>query len=296
MSVAPASATRSGTPSLAWAGGLVLLALLAAIYHRVGAELWRTWNTNENYSHGPLVPLLAGALVWMRRRRLAEVPRRGDARGLLLVAAGCGLHVLGVRADLFLFQSWSLVVLLFGLSLTFLGGTLTRRLAFPLGYLVFMMTFPPVVMNQLSYGLKEVAVRAATVGAEWLGVTLQRDGMSLHLATGELRVENPCSGLRSLLALVATGTLFAYFQPGGPWRRIVMLAASVPIAMLGNAVRLTLLILAAHYRDVDWATGAFHDATGYVLYAVALAAMLALRAAISPRRASPPRPRVEFAA
>lgn len=296
MSVTAPPAARPAARPIAWAGGLVLLALFAAIYHRVGAELWRTWNTNENYSHGPLVPLIAAALVWMRREHLAGVPWKGDARGLLLVGAGCGMHVLGVRADLFMLQSWSLIVLLFGLSLAFLGGTLTRRLAFPLGYLVFMMTFPPVVMNQLSYGLKEIAVRAATLGAEWLGVPLQRDGMSLHLATGELRVENPCSGLRSLLALVATGTLFAYFQPGGVGRRAAMLLASVPIAMFGNAVRLLLLILAAHYRDVAWATGAFHDASGYLLYAVALAAMLIVRAALLPRQAAPRRPRVEFAA
>ncbi len=73
-----------------------------------------------------------------------------------------------------------------------------------------------------------------------------------------------------------------------------MLAASIPIAMLGNAVRLLLLIVAAHYRSVTWATGSFHDVTGYVLYAVALGAMLGLRALLTPRDpgAAPARPRV----
>lgn len=289
----PAAPPRASNARFAVGAG-VLAVLVGLVFHRVALELWRTWNTNENYSHGPLVPLTSIALVWLRWSRLAEVERRPDARGFALLGLGCLMHVVGVRADVFALQSWSLIPVLFGLSLTFLGGTLTRRLTFPIAYLGFMMTFPPILMNQLSYALKEVAVRAAAAGAQALGVALQRDGMTLYLATGELRVENPCSGLRSLIALLATGTLFAYLQPGGGWRRAVMLLASVPIAMLGNAVRLLVLIVAAHYRGVVWATGAFHDVTGYVLYAVALGAMLALRALLTPRdpNAAPARPRV----
>lgn len=288
----PATAPRTDPRFVA--GAVVLTALLALVFHRVAADLWRTWSTNENYSHGPLVPLTSAALVWLRWPRLAEVPVRPDSRGLGLLALGCAMHVLGVRGDVFALQSWSLIAVLFGLSLAFLGTTLTRRLTFPIAYLGFMMTFPPILMNQLSYALKEVAVRAAEHGARALGVALQRDGMTLYLSTGELRVENPCSGLRSLIALLATGTLFAYLQSGGAWRRAVMLLAAVPIAMLGNAVRLLLLIVAAHYRSVTWATGSFHDVTGYVLYAVALGAMLGLRALLTPRDpgAAPARPRV----
>lgn len=269
---------------------LVVVALVGVAYHRTALELWTTWRTNDNYSHGPLVPLVALALIWLRRRRLAEVAPAPDARGLGLVAFACLLQIAGVRADLFALQGWSFIVLLFGLSLTFLGRTLTRRLAFPIAYLAFMLTFPPFVMNQLSYALKEIAVRLASFGAEALGVTHQRWGMTIYLASGVLRIENPCSGLRSLLALFATGALFAYVQPGGGWRRAAMLLASIPIAVLGNVVRLLLLIVVGHYRSVAFATGAFHDLTGYVLYAVALAAMLVTRRVLSPPRTASPGP------
>jgi len=289
MSVTPGAVTRaSGAPpaaarARAWLQAGVLLALATMIYQRSAVALWNTWSTNDNYSHGPLIPLTSLVLVWLRRDRLRALEVRPDARGLLLVAMGCSMMILGVRADLFALQAWSLLPLLFGLSLAFLGVAFTRMLAFPIGYLGFMLTFPPIVMNQLSYALKELAMRVSVKGAEALGVTLQRSGMSLYLATGELRVENPCSGLRSLLALLATGTLFAYFQKGGPWRRAAVLVAAVPIALLANIARLLVLIVAAHYRSVAWATGKFHDVTGYVLYAVALAAMMGLRAALTPR-------------
>jgi exosortase len=264
----------------------LLLALLGVAYFRVFAQLWTIWTTNDNYSHGPLVPLVALALAWLRRDALVEAGVRPDARGLAPLALGCALLVLGIRSDLFALQGWSLIPVVFGLSLTFLGAPATRILAFPLGYLGFMLTFPPIVMNQMSYTLKEITVRISTHAAEALGVTLQRSGMSLYLASGELRMEDPCSGLRSLLALVATGAVFGYFQGGGWWRRVLILLSAVPIAMAGNALRITLLIVVGHYVGVKEATGKFHDVTGYIIYAVALVGLLGVRALLTPRPTS----------
>ncbi|MBI5709091.1 MAG: exosortase/archaeosortase family protein [Candidatus Eisenbacteria bacterium] len=267
----------------------IVLVLLAAVYHRTAAELWRTWTTNDNYSHGPLIPVVALALVWSRRARLAAAPPGRDARGLLLVALACVLQIAGVRGDVFALQGWSLVVMLCGLSLALLGSPVTRLLAFPILYLAFMLTFPPFVMNQLSYALKEVTVRLSTRAAELLGVAIQRSGMTLYLARGVLEIENPCSGLRSLLAMLAAGTLFAYLQPGGWVRRGTLVLLAVPIAMAANALRITLLILVAHYASVKRAVGTFHDVTGYLTFALALAALLAARAALRPRGAAPRR-------
>lgn len=260
----------------------MLAALAAAVYARVGAALWHTWTTNDNYSHGPLVPLTSLALVWLRRDKLRGMGVRPAARGLWLLAGGCLMMLLGMRADVFALQCWSLIVVLFGLSLAFLGVPLTRKLAFPIGYLGFMLTFPPVVMNSLNFALKELAVNASVAGAHALGAAFQRDGMRLFFATGELRVEAPCSGLRSLLALLATGTLFAYFQRGGAWCRAAVMLAAVPIALAGNIARLLLLLVAADRRGVEWATGRFHDVTGYVMYAVALALLVGLRRLLTP--------------
>lgn len=280
---APIAAAPAASRGGAWLRAAVLSALVALAWHRTLAMLWDTWSTNDNYSHGPLIPATSLVLVWLRRDRLRALERRPRPWGLALVAFGCLMQVVGVRADVFALQGWALLPLLFGLSLAFLGTAVTRMLAFPIGYLGFMLTFPPIVMNTLSFALKEISVSASVHAAQALGVALERDGMSILLASGELRVENPCSGLRSLLALLATGTLFAYFQKGGFWRRAAVLLAALPIAILGNAVRLLLVILAAERRGVVWASGAFHDWTGYVVYAVALAALVGLRGLLTPR-------------
>lgn len=283
---APREGGAGGThPMTAWAQALALFAAAVVMYYRTAPGLWETWTTNDNYSHGPLVPLTSAALVWLRWDKLRKLEVKPIGYGLWLVALGCLMQVFGTRADLFALQGWSILPLLFGLSLAFFGRGVTHMLAFPIGYLAFMLTFPPVVMNSLSYALKELAVQASVMGAKLAGAHVTRSGMSLFLPTGELRVENPCSGLRSLLALVATGTLFAYFQTGGLWRRWAVMLAAVPIALAGNIARLTMLVIVADRTSVEAATGKFHDASGYVLYAVSLALMLLTRRLLTPREA-----------
>src|SRR5207247_533682 len=110
------------------------------------------------------------------------------------------------------------------------------------------------VMNTLSYGLKEITMRLSTAASEALGAQFQRSGMTLYLAGGDLRMENPCSGLRSLLAMLATAAAFAWFQPGAGWRRLLLFLSGIPIAVAGNALRITALILVAHYAGVKQAT------------------------------------------
>lgn len=284
MTPSPLSPARA----LLFASAPVLL--LAWIYTGVARGLWTIWTTNDNYSHGPVVPLVSLGLVFARRHRLAALPVRGSWLGVPVLALGCALQIVGLRSDVFTLQGWSIVVVLFGLSLALLGRAWTRALAFPLGFLVFMLTFPPVVVNQLSFALKEVTIRFAQRVAESLGASMLRDGMTLYLAGGELRVENPCSGLRSLVALLATGALFAGLQRGGRWRRVALFLAAVPVAMLANGIRITALILVGHYVGVREAGGLVHDVSGYVLYAIALGALFLVRRWLTPRgeRSHPP--------
>jgi EpsI family protein len=278
-------------PAGRWGSALAVVVgalLLVLAYRGTAAALWTVWTTNDNYSHGPLVPLVALGLVALRRERLRGLARAGEARGLLLVALGCAMLVIGRRADVFALQGWSLIALLFGLSLALLGGTITRVLALPIGYLAFMLTFPPVVMNRLSFALKEVSVSVAAQAATWLGATLQRSGMTLWVTGGALEIEDPCSGLRSLLAMLATGVLFAVMLRGGAWRRLLLIALAVPMAMAGNALRITLLAVTANYAGIRRAVGLFHDVSGYLTYGLSLLGLLAAWALLRPRSDPPP--------
>jgi len=137
--------------------------LLALVYHGTFTRLWSIWTTDENYSHGPLVPLVAGGLAWARRAAWSAVPVQPDSRGLALVALACALQILGLRGDVFTLEACSFLAMILGLAWTFLGLPRTRLLAPAIGFLVFMMPFPNVLVVHLSYALKEITVRISTL-------------------------------------------------------------------------------------------------------------------------------------
>jgi hypothetical protein len=112
-------------PSTRWtsppaiAAALAVTTLFALVHHGTFAQLWRIWETNDNYSHGPLVPIASAVLIWMRRDRLRTIAVKPYMAGIGVVALGCALQILGLRADVFALQGWSIVVLVFGFALTF---------------------------------------------------------------------------------------------------------------------------------------------------------------------------------
>jgi EpsI family protein len=178
----------------------------------------------------------------------------------------------------FMTQGYSFVLLLFGLALVVLGGRAMRVLWFPLAYLVFMLPMPPYLMNVVSFRLKLFAARAGSAIAAKMGIPLARSGMTIHIPTGSLRIADPCSGLRSLIALVALGALFAYFTRAKTWKRIVLLLAAVPLAVIANTVRIAVLCAVANVWGIDTALGFFHDFSGFLLFFIAFAGLFLVRA------------------
>jgi exosortase len=104
--------------------------------------------------------------------------------------------------------------------------------------------------------------------------------MDLHFPTGTLTVENACSGLNSLVALMALGALFGHVGAGSPWKAWTLFALSIPVAIGANIVRITSLSLLASITDTETAGGLFHDVGGFLLFGVALLFLFALRKAL----------------
>lgn len=261
-----------GPASWVWPA-LVAAGLLIPAYARTFAILARSWAHNPNYSHGFLIPPVCCALVFRLRRTLGEIPARGSWKGLCLVVPGAVLHVIGIRGDVAMFQAYSFILLLAGLVWTWFGWRVLRVLAFPLAFLLFMAPTFPVLVNQLSFRLKAVAAFGSVRLAQGLGVAVVRQGMDLFFPTGTLTIEGACSGLHSLIALMALGSLFAYLGEGPLWRRWVLFLLSVPVALAANIVRITSLCVYAAMTSTQQATGLFHTIGGFVLFGVALLAL-----------------------
>lgn len=267
-------------PARVWGPGALLLLLVAATWSDTLRVLWASWSHNPNYSHGFLIPPVALYLVWRRREELRGAPIAPSGWGLPLVAAGLGLQAAATQGDLTMLQGHSLILVLFGLALHFFGRAVGRLLLFPLGYLVFMCPFPPVFADELSFRLKQWVIHASLSAAGAIGIPVVRDGMKLHLTTGSVSIEDPCSGLRSLIAILALGTLLAYFARGGPVRRSLLVLSAIPVAVVANWVRITTIVLAANFVSVEVGTGIVHDVSGYLLFAVNVAGLLISKAVL----------------
>jgi exosortase len=255
-------------------GVLVLLCYAPAI-----ASLAGDWMHDDNMGHGFFVPLVVGYIVWLQKDELKTIPVKTNWWGLLVVligAAQCIVATLGV--ELFLSRS-ALIVTVTG-SVWLLGGTaLLKKLAFPLFLLWFMVPLPALVYNTLTFPLQIVASQLAAAALTLLGVPVLREGSVLELSGQKLNVVEACSGIRSLLSLTFLSLVYGYFFEKRRRVRMVLLVATVPIAIITNAGRVTVTGILAEIKP-EYATGFFHESTGWVIFMVALGILLLFHRAL----------------
>ena len=177
-------------------------------------------------------------------------------------------------AELFL-QRTAFLLSLLGMLLI-LGGTgLVRELLFPLLLLPFMIPLPTVIYNQITFPLQLFASAVAEKSLDLLNVPVLRDGNILELASQKLDVAEACSGIRSLLSLSFLSLVYAYFFDRKVWMRWVLLIATIPIAIIANSARVTLTGVFSEINPA-LAEGFFHEAEGFVIFAVAVVILVVL--------------------
>ncbi len=242
----------------------------------------RDWYLDENYSHGFLIPLVSAYVLWTRRDSLRRAGSQGEgnALGLAVCLAGLALYVLGRAGAEFFLQRSSLMVVTTGAVLWVWGRPTLRLAGGPLAFLLFMVPLPYLVYDSVAFPLKLLAARVATETLFHLGVPVFREGNIIHLANQTLEVADACSGIRSLVSLVALGVVFAYFTEPSRWKRVVLVVSTIPIAILANAFRVMGTGLLTHYVSPKAAEGFFHTFSGWLVFVVAFGLLIALGGAL----------------
>jgi exosortase len=250
---------------LFWIQVGVGVALVIALYAAVLADLANDWWTDPTLSQGLLIPPLALYLAWLRRHVTFAQPSASEWRGLLLTGGACLLFVLGKLAAEFFLSRISFVILLAGLVWTFWGLRRLKTLAFPFLLLATMVPLPAIVDSAVAAPLQLFASDVATRVSQFLGVSAYRDGNIVYLAHVSLGVERACSGLSSLSALLVGSVLLGFLQCSRPVTRIVLFAASIPISIGVNALRVTGTAVLADY-DEKFAMGFYHSFAGWLVF------------------------------
>jgi exosortase len=279
---------------------LAISLALAFAYGAVLSKLGQAWWSDENYSHGLLIPLIIGYILWSQRARFASIkPQPSAVLGItIVVLAMVALWAGTAGAELYL-QRMSLVLIFIGTILYFWGFQILRLLIVPLFLLTLAIPIPAILFNQVAFPLQLFASRCAVWAMSLFDIPVLRQGNVIELMpmgaleTKKLEVVEACSGIRSLMTLVTLAVVFAYFthprdgqkteneRPGfsgwvgskfknyGFWRSAVMVVAAVPIAIFTNALRVSGTGVLAHYYGTKVADGFFHSFSGWVIYIVA---------------------------
>lgn len=250
------------------AGITVMIVLVGAVFWPTLRWLVHSWLGNPYYSHGFLVPVIAGYLIWRRREVVVEP---WDA-GLGVVLLGVGFHIASIPRHIYLLSAVGLIVVITGLALTFVGRRAVERWAFPLLFLGTMIPLPFV--ERLSPPLEVFVARYAALCVRPLGVAAQTIGSQVRLASAAFTVGAPCSGLRSIVALLTLTVLFAYIVRGPWWGKLALLVAALPIAVAANLMRVSSLFLVADNLGADAGLRYYHILSSPTLFLFAVGMLL----------------------
>jgi exosortase len=267
--VASASAVRRDT-----AIALVALAVALAIYAPVLYWMGINWTEVEDASHGFLIVPLALYFAWERRHAVARATIEPSWWGVpFLVAASIGLAVgrLGVE---YTSMRLAFVATLMGLVLLLLGRQVFRILLFPMAFLVLMIPIPQSLLNVVTFPLQLFAADLAVKALFLLKIPALREGNIIHLASETLYVADACSGIRSLMALITLGVVFAYFFRRSWAVRVILVASAIPIAILVNAFRVGLTGVLTHYYGQQAAGGWIHQTEGFFTFGIAFVLLM----------------------
>jgi len=257
-----------------WALALALLAAFAPAL----AAMAEVWTRVDYQSHGFLVPLVSLWVALRERYAWRRLALRPDRRGLLLLALAGLAYVLGLGVGSASLQGASLVAALAGAVLAARGPAWLRQLAFPIGYLIFMVPVPPAWLAPLILRLQLFVSGAAVALLRAVGVAVSREGNVLVLPGGDtLFVAEACSGVTSVVTLAPLGVLLAYLTLRRRSSRALLVAAVVPVAMAGNLVRVVATVIASLYVGAAAASeGPPHELFGLLVYVVAVGLLIAL--------------------
>jgi exosortase len=263
-----------------WVQATILAVLIGFLYHDVLLLLVRDWMHDDNYSHGFFVPLFSAYVLWLRRKRLSAMPAVPSWQGLLIIVGALATLIVGVLgAELFLSRS-SLVLLLAGLIIYFLGWGWFRVVLFPWAFLFLMIPIPQIIFNQITLPLQFLASRLGSWLIALFGVPVLREGNVIHLPVMDLEVVEACSGIRSLVSLGTLAIMYGYFLEPRIWLRIFLALAAVPLAVAANGLRVMGTGLLAQYWSPDKAEGFFHTFAGWVIFLLSLGMLFGLHGGI----------------
>ena len=258
----------------------VILSLAAIVWFfgfelRFGADrsqstfawLAGAWNDENDYEHGILFPFVILGLVIYQFKALRAAAGKGSNLGLLAVFIGAALYAISYRTLQPRIAAGALPFLLWGGCYYLWGWRVAKMLAFP--FFFFWLAVPLPSFQQATTQLQLLATSLAHHGSGLFGVDTRVVGTTILPINGDwepLDIAKGCSGIRSLMALLMISSAWAYVAKVKMWQKVILFMSALPLAIIGNTLRVTSIFVIAEYGDADWAKDTWHDWSGLLLF------------------------------
>jgi len=249
---------------------LILISLFGLVFSTIFPQLASNWSNDPNYSHGFLVPVISAYLIWQKRSELANLQIKPANSGLILILFGLFVLFAGVAAQEFYMKRSSSIFLLAGIVLFLLGWRWFKALWLPIVFLFFMIPLPYIIYDAIAFPLKLFVAQFSVLSLKLLGVVVLREGNIIMFPNTVLEVADACSGLRSLMSLLALGVALAVLTQKRKIAMVLLVVLTVPIAVLTNMIRVIVTGYLAQYYGAAAAEGFFHEFAGMGVFLLAM--------------------------
>jgi exosortase len=237
-------------------------------------NLWHfyyAWTTDDNYSHGFLVPLLSLYFANQIVRRGPVPVRSGVILGAILLGTAVVIRLITVPLPIPFLGDLALLIGLAGSFALLLGTDALKRYWFVFFFLIFMVPLPIAMYSRIASPLQLLASRLASTVMNLTGVPVLCEGNRMTLPGGvQMFVAEACSGMRQMTGFLALTAAVAYLATRPGWYKAIVLLAALPIALIANVARVVLTGYIMHFVNPEYASGTYHTVEGILMMGLGL--------------------------
>lgn len=235
------------------------------------------WSHSDEFSHGFLVPLVSLFLLWRKREVMRQTPLQVCSWGLPVLAIGLLMQVASEWASVTFLKALAVPVALGGMVWYLVGTRMMRVVLFPYLFLYFAVPWPDFAIELLSVPLQHFSAAASTMLLGLAGVPIEREGVHMWTPRFDVEVAVPCSGIRSMVAILGIAALVGYLTQGKLWAKGVVFLSGIPITMMANVLRIAAIVVMGHYVSHDFAMTFFHDYSSPFLFFISALSLLGVK-------------------
>jgi len=252
----------------------IVLGLFLLLYYSAFMDLIQVWIADEDYGHGFFILPISLYLVWRKREEILASSHATARWGYALMALWAVMYSAGVIGQISTVTYLSMLLFPIGASAVLISGQVARIIFFPTVFMVFMFPIPSEIYTRVTNPLMLLSTDVSSHLLTVLGIPILQEGNILSLPNYTMQVVVACSGIRSLMMIMALTLLIGYIMVSSNYIRMLFFFISIPIAIIGNIFRITSTALIAYYYSPEAADGFSHTLAGFFTFMLSFLLLL----------------------